>query len=357
MNNYDINLVNLNNKIEKNIYFNYWLKSPDQKPHYHPDYVCLIKNRDEIPSAIICNKNDDVVIYPFVYKNLSDLKFLPIELRSYKEIISPYGYGGPIYIGKNKIENLRDSFINIYNKFLYENNFITEFIREDIFNDNLIILDGQRKEQQKNVVVRLDRDDEKIWMDYEHKVRKNVKRAKREKLKYIIDENFVYFNDFLKIYYSVMKKTDASQFFFFTKEIFKRLIGSLKKTFSISLVHVCDKDKVLSTELILLSKTSLYSFLGGTSIEGRKKRANDFLKHKSILWGKELGKKYYVLGGGAKPNDGIFRFKKSFDPYNLTPFNINKRVINKSVYERIMSIYKKKIKDHTESNFFPPYRE
>lgn len=351
-------LLDLKKRKDSSLFRQYWEISSERKPHYNPDYVRLMADANEYPMAIFYqHSKGGIILYPILVRSLDDLSFCPRYLKSYKDVRSPYGYGGPLYLGSEdaKAEICNDFRIE-YSKFAYSQKFVSEFIREDIFANQLVILDGYRIEQQKNVVVRLTRSKKEIWFQYEHKVRKNVKRAIKERLKFVLDPQGIYLDDFLKIYYSTMYRTGASSYFFFPKKLFKNFIKALGPGEGLTFVHVFDDDKMVATELILMSNTVLYSFLGGTSDEGKRKRANDFLKHKTILWGKLIGKKYYVLGGGASPGDGIFRYKKSFDPKSIFPFYVNMRIINEEVYNDILSEYKKYTKNSTTKGFFPPYR-
>jgi hypothetical protein len=138
------------------------------------------------------------------------------------------------------------------------------------------------------------------------------------------------------------------------------LADALKKERGSLYVHVCDGSDVVSTELLLLSSDAIYSFLGGTIATHFDKRPNDLLKHEVIKWGKAHSFKYYVLGGGAAPEDGIYRYKRSFEPDGIYPFYIRKIVHNKSIYEELL-----KYRDKYErakggnwvprENFFPLY--
>ena len=77
---------------------------------------------------------------------------------------------------------------------------------------------------------------------------------------------------------------------------------------------------VVSTELVLLSRHSAYSFLGGTLANAFAHRPNDLLKFEIIRWAKKRAKRYFVLGGGYQGEDGIFQYKQSFASKGQVPY-------------------------------------
>ena len=81
------------------------------------------------------------------------------------------------------------------------------------------------------------------------------------------------------------------------------------------------------------------------------------LKHEIINWGIDKGKKQFILGGGYTPNDGIFKYKQSFEPENCTPFYVGKSIIDQKWYQKLVNerIASDPYFD-TSSNFFPLYR-
>ncbi len=114
----------------------------------------------------------------------------------------------------------------------------------------------------------------------------------------------------------------------------------------------------MSSELVLVSQSHIYSFLGGTRAEAFPSRANDLLKHEVILWGHRAGKQSFVLGGGYGGADGIFRYKLSFAPRGKSDFKVGKMVVDPNWYTELMSLrraFEESAGNHwtPESGFFP----
>ena len=106
---------------------------------------------------------------------------------------------------------------------------------------------------------------------------------------------------------------------------------------------------VVSTELVLTGDRFCYSFLGGTRASAYPASPNDLLKHRVIEHGAEVGLAGYVLGGGYQPGDGIFRYKRSFDPTGIVPFMGVRLVADQAAYELMSG-------PAIDADFFPAYR-
>ena len=125
--------------------------------------------------------------------------------------------------------------------------------------------------------------------------------------------------------------------------------------------HAIYCKKVISTELVLVSKERLYAFLGGTDQEAFGMHPNELIKNTVVAWGIDQGKTTYVLGGGYAGNDGILRYKKEFAPKGVVPFNIGKRIYDEDVYQHLCQ---KRKQYEAENNhvwddhaaYFPLYR-
>jgi hypothetical protein len=71
--------------------------------------------------------------------------------------------------------------------------------------------------------------------------------------------------------------------------------------------------------------------------------------------------KRYVLGGGAAPGDGIFRYKLGFAPRGEVPFHVGSRIYDRVQYDnlidaRAMSETSQGSRWEPKAGFFPAYR-
>ncbi len=150
-----------------------------------------------------------------------------------------------------------------------------------------------------------------------------------------------------------MDRTKANSVFYFSKE---RLLQYLKDSEGNNAIVVVYKENIaISAELLLLSKTTVFSYLGGTKADFFNLRPNDLLKHTIIEWACANKYDYFVLGGGHKMNDGIFQYKKSFFKNDIVSFHTGRKIINKKIYKELcLKTHKLRV---ISEGFFPQYRD
>ena len=306
-----------------------WQAWPEREVHAHPEYVRLFEGEGQPLCAV-----DDGVLYPFLLR--SD----PVDL------VTPYGYGGAFRTG----EADADGFWRAFDAWAVEHGVVSELVRLSLFPERLLPYPGEREERLLNVVRDLEPGADELWMDYEHKVRKNVKKARRSGLRVELDETAERLEDFLRLYEGTLDRREASDRYRFSRDFFEHVRDRLAGHFVYA--HVLEGDRVVSSELALLSATSAYSFLGGTEESAFPLRPNDLLKVELMLWAKTAGKRRFVLGGGYRPGDGIFRYKRSFAPNGVVPFEIGKRILRAEAYDALVE----RAGRSAEPGFFPAYR-
>lgn len=271
-----------------------------------------------------------------------------IPLNTWFDLSTPYGYGG-FWIEGEDYEAVNKA----YNSYCLESGFVSEFVRFHLLSNYCTYFNGIIETHTHNVVRSLELSLDDMFMDFEHKVRKNIKKSNNAGLKIEIDETGERLDDFLNIYYGTMDRTDASTSFFFSKEFFQ---GINKMDNNYVYIHVIYEGTVVSSELVLYGSENCYSFLGGTNKEYFSLRPNDFLKYEIIKWAKNKGLKRFVLGGGYGDDDGIFKYKKSFAPNGVCDFYIGKKIFDADKYNELVNIRKSNVEFNCVSNYFPLYR-
>lgn len=310
-----------------------WRQCPSREVFAHPAYVELEADSDRTRArAAILETDDGTVLYPFLQRRLDTLSCWTPDIGAASDITAPYGYGGPNVWGATDRDALAAQFWDAFDLWAMRERIVSEFVRFSLFADSMLPYRGEREERQANVVRSLTLPIEAIWMDFEHKVRKNVKKAQRSALHIVHDEG-ERLEAFLDIYAHTMDRRTAHDRYYFPREYFLRLQQQLPGQFRY--FHAVLDGRVVSTELVLISENSVYSFLGGTRDAAFEHRPNDLLKHAIITWAQEQGKENFVLGGGVEPEDGIFRYKLAFAPEGRCPFFVGTRILLPELYERL----------------------
>jgi len=335
--------------------------------NFTPQY-CRVweENGDGKAKLFFYESNHGVVLYPFLIRRINDLKFLKRDGPSgdLHDITTPYGYGGPLIESPNRNTRglLVNEFIEEFSLFCRKNNIISEFIRFNPLLENQVDFIGKLDTEKANSViyVNLTLSEEEIWRNYKRNNQKNIKKALRNGVEIIVNKKLEFLNEFVKIYYETMRRKNATHYYFFSNDFFNsiRLLLISNSVLFLSKVN----GKVVSVELALYDDNVIYSFLGGTLPGYFPVRPNNLLKHELILWAKKRGIKYYLIGGGYNPDDGIFEYKHSFSKEGVKDFFIGKKIHDVEKYKILESKFRSYLSNHNISvnldkiNYFPIYR-
>lgn len=316
------------------------------------------------------SKSDTLKYFVFKINNSTKI-LMPIIIRQiilndnesdYFDAITPYGYCGPIYshdVSESDLEEFWKALDSWYKK----NNVVTEFIRFNL-NKNHLGYSGLLIGSLINVKGKLHNDFEQHWNCFLPKVRNNYRKAISHKLAIKVfsnkDINDEIINTFFDIYTQTMIRNNAKAVYFFSFDYFKNLI--LNNLNEFVLVFAFFENIPISTELIIKNEETLYAFLGGTNAEYFHCRPNDFLRVEIIKWAINNEFKYYVLGGGIKDNDGLYKSKKSFFPKDKdVQFCTGRKIINNKIYNKLIREVETDYTDidnliQDTNSFFPKYR-
>lgn len=313
-----------------------WNAWPEREVFAHPDYVRLFAQEGQ---GVMCAVSEST-LYPFLYRPLAD----------WADISSAYGYSGPFSWGNGTDSGV---FWAQFEEWAKSRSVVSEVIRFSLFEDSLLPYAGERQRIAGNIVRDLDVTETELLADFEHKVRKNIRRAAEQGVTIEVDIDGSRIDEFLAIYEATMQRRQAADSYFFPRSFFETIHRELPGQF-VYFFAVRDGE-VISTELVLASATRLYSYLGGTVESAFEYRPNDLLKVEIMRWGMRNGKKQFVLGGGYTPEDGIYRYKQSFAPNGRKEFYIGARIFDAAKYEELVAARRQK-EPPPRPNFFPEYR-
>jgi hypothetical protein len=299
------------------------------------------------------------ILFPFILRDLAAEAWWSPELGAAADVSSPYGYGGPWTWGDGPVESAAAGFWSALDGWYGAQGVVAEFVRFGLAPARLAPYPGERTERQGNVVRSLAPDPDALWMDYEHKVRKNVKKAQRSGVTVQVDATGERLDAFLDIYFATMDRRGAGSGYYFPREFFQAICTELLGQFAF--LYAEHGGRVVSSELVLVSERAAYSFLGGTRDDAFDLRPNDLVKHHVILWAREQGRDRFVLGGGYQPDDGIFRYKLSFAPGGVVPFHTGARLLDaERAGVLVRARHRHAAAAGTEwaprPGYFPPYR-
>ncbi len=330
---------------------------PDREVWADPDYARLFAAEGE---RLICVAREDEnggILLPLILRPLDALPWIH-EARGWFDATSAYGYGGPFRWGE-WTDVLGLDFWRSFESWARDTRVVSSFLRLSLFAEQRADPPCCRVDKGPNVVRALDLDDDSLWYDYAHKVRKNVQRARRDGLIFEVDETGERLDEFLAIYHETMERNQAGRGYYFDRSFFEAIVRDLAGQFTF--FHVLQDGEPVSTELALRSRRHLYSFLGGTRGSAFKSRPGDLLKHEATRWARARGLESFVLGGGYAPGDGIYKYKLSFAPTGSREFQVGEWIHDESVYERLVEDRRRAeqragVAWEPQAGFFPAYR-
>lgn len=312
---------------------------------------------DQLKYFILHKEGEVIILMPFSLRKI----IIHNKDTSYSDVTSFYGYSGPLFDPKITQNDL-NCFWHLADTWYQKNNVISEFMRFNL-GGNYQYYSGILKPTLNNVMGEILKDENTQWMAFPSKVRNNYRKAVNHGLvakiyhQEITEEIIGIFHD---IYIRTMERNKAENNYFFSLNYFKHLV--INNPENTLLILICKEDVPISTELILLDKNTMYSFLGGTVAEFFNLRPNDFLKMEAMKWGRTNGFAKYILGGGRANEDSLYKYKKSFFPNTEdVVYYTGRKIINEVVYEKLVTMnlkYQYTIDaSDIKTLYFPLYRK
>ncbi|HSV89010.1 MAG TPA: GNAT family N-acetyltransferase [Bacteroidales bacterium] len=327
-----------------------WTQSAEKDVFAHPSYLSLFEDSKTKALAFFWKSDECSVLFPFLLRSIREESFWRHEHGDVYDITTPYGYGGPVAISGNPSNEHYRRFFSAFHDWAERNNIVSEFIRFSLFTGAHHGYPGEVVHNNDNIVCDLLHGYEDLWGSFRYKVRKNVAIALKKGVSIEFDPSGKRIDDFARIYYHTMQRRGAAPRYFWPASFFMALKDSFPE--SSMFFHAIHQGNVVASELVLASKTRIFSFMGGTLNSYFTFRAGDLLKNHIVKWAHINGFKQFVIGGGYKPHDGIFAFKQSFAPDGIFPFYIGRKIFNQPLYNSLVLQAGKQ----TNPGFFPGYR-
>lgn len=272
----------------------------------------------------------------------------------YYDIVTPYGYGGPIIHNTSDKGKLIAAYMEDFQTYTAKENIIAEFVRfhpilgngvdfKDVYS---VIYD------RKTVGTNLTYEDV-IATEFSKHKRKDIRRIlKNPDIRYEVEENPECLDDFVEIYYSTMDRDGADDYYYFDKGYFQNMLDAFKGHITTGKVFL--GEMLIAMGIYFRYGKFLHAHLSGTLSEYLEYSPAYILKYALALYGHEKGYDVIHYGGGSTsdPDNSLFRFKKQFGQNTEFDFYIAKKIWNSNVYKKICEVVGADI----NSAFFPAYR-
>lgn len=309
-------------------------------------------------------ENENEKIEVFEYKNelgrgrnifLKRKIFSQNLKEQFFDIITPYGYGGPIFeVNDEDKEKFIEEYFIEFSKYCEKNNIVSEFIRFHPLLKNHKGLDNKYEIINISNTIYIELNSlEDLNRNLGSQAKRNIKTALKNNILFKEDDSLESKNIFKKLYYETMKKNNAKEMYYFSDKYFEEIFKMKEK---IKLFVAKEKEQIVSVFLIFLGDKIMHYHLAGNSEAGYKVGASHYLFYEISKWGIEKGYNKFHLGGGYGGDDSpLFKFKKSMNKNGVIPFYIGKKIWNKKIYKKLVEEIE--LTDiERESSYFPLYR-
>jgi len=275
-----------------------------------------------------------------------------INNTKYYDLITPYGYGGPIILRSINKEKLLLSFNKKLEEYCFNNNIVSEFVRFhpifENYKDFCDIYDSVflRKTIGTNLTV-----DDPISYDFSKSMRRDLRKAIESGIECKIIEKPKNLITFRKLYEETMNRNHADEKYYFPDQYYEILCNELSD--DILEIQAIYNGKIIASEIYFIAGDIMHAHLLGSDELLFKLNGGALLEATAARWGKEHNYRFIHHGGGrtSAPDDNLYLYKKKFGKNTEFEFWIGKKIWNSDVYNKLCEL-----SCNVDENYFPRYR-
>lgn len=303
-----------------------------------------------VSEVFLFESSDGKVHHSFLKRQIPQ----KLQGKTYFDLITPYGYGGPIIIElKGDKSKLVEEFAQAFRQYCIKENIVSEFIRYHPLLENYKDFSAvfNTSFMRQTVATRLCGKDP-FEEEFSKGARKTTRQALRKGFHWEIIKSPKSLEEFKKIYANTMDRNQATDFYYFDDTYFQQLLELLGE--HILVINVYEDEDCISSGLYFVYNNFMHAHLSGTHADYLKDNPAYILKKLSVDWGKEHGCDYIHYGGGVSndPEDSLLTFKKRFTKDSIFEFHVAKNIYQPDKYNQLMHMT-----GTEDSSFFPCYRD
>jgi hypothetical protein len=305
------------------------------------------------PLLFVFQPGPGAVAYPLFLQALPDLPF-PAAERDGWDLKSPE-YTGPVCLA-GAAPASAPGFQQAFGEFCQALGVVTEFAHLHPWRAALPLLKQKGITFERQIVyVDLTLSEDEIWEAHlTYACRKNILRARQRNVRVYPAQTLEDIQAFHRIYTETMQRNAAAPHYYFPLDYFLSFFTTMPDQALFMLAE--HEGQIIAGTLYLHDDEDVISYLGGADQAFQNFRPTNAIVFETIRWGMRHAKRRLILGGGYRPDDGIFRFKASFSALRAS-FRSYRCVHRADQFQslcRAWSAYSGR--DWGGSDFFPPYR-
>ncbi len=320
--------------------------------YFEPDYARLYETEDSHAIEYRFECEYGVITNLFLKRPVPGS---PADGGPYYDILTPYGYGGPVIHRASDRQGLVAAYMKDFGRYAEREHIIAEFVRfHPIIGNAADFKDAYGAVYDRKTVGTTLTYDDVIGTEFARHRRKDIRRLLRNPdIRYEVDEHPATLDDFVEIYYSTMDRDGAGAYYYFKPDYFRQMLETLRD-------HVVTGKVFLGEKLIAMGVyfrygPYLHAHLSGTLSAYLEYSPAYILKYALALYGHEKGYQVIHYGGGTSgaPDNSLYRFKKEFGQNTEFDFYLAKKVWNMNRYRQICAA----VGADANASFFPAYRQ
>lgn len=294
--------------------------------YYHEDYLRLYETGDGKALCLICIDGDSMMLMPFIRRTVGG---------GY-DYESAYGYGGPI-TNSDDPDWTRNAYMAIHD-YMKDEGYICGLTRFHPLLDNYLIPEDYSSDvlfDRHTIAIDTSSAPEEIWsQQISSKCRNMIRKAEKNGLEYIVDREYAYLDEFMRLYFETMDRLNADRFYYFDREYFDAVQRDLRDN---SFLGIVKKDgQVICGAIFLYSDCYGHYHLQGSDRRYSGMAAGNYLLWKVACTMHDMGIVLFHLGGGTsgQEDDPLYKFKAAFGR-EIRDFYIGKEIYDTPAYESL----------------------
>ena len=308
--------------------------------YFREEYVRLYETETEKAVCCMVNDGERTMLFPFLSRTFN------YQGQSLHDFETAYGYGGPIW--HHADNQFKSAALQMMVNELKQQNYVAGFVRFHPLLANYEDFSvGRLIEDRKTVAIDVSLEENDIWMHEIHTKNRNViKKGEKNGLTFIVDNDYKYLPEFIRLYDATMDKLTADGFYYFKQQYYDEFVKTLPNSF---LGVVLYEGHVVSAAIFMYEGSFGHYHLSGSDVSALKLSPNNFMLWHTALELKRRGVKMFHLGGGTTSyeKDSLFCFKSRFSKHTYQ-FCLGKLIFNNQIYQDVCAEWESQNPDKVE---------
>jgi hypothetical protein len=324
---------------------------------YHlPEYISFAaRHEGGRPCAFFAETGSNALLVPLLMRDL------PRELDPEPglcDVLTPYGYPGPILAGdptEETVAEMLQGFLRVSRQRAVVSAFwrlhpLLSFPLEPLRKMGVLVRHGN------TVYVDLSQPPEQMWRETSNNHRRHIKQLQRNGF-VAVRNDWRYWQSFIEIYWETMARVEASEFYFFPADYFEELKETLGDRLDLWTV-LSPQGEVASAAIFVTVKGIVQYHLGATTKKFLDMSPLKLIISEVRLWGCRAGHRLLHLGGGnGGAMDSLYTFKARFSPLSAGFYTFRATPMPNAYADLTLKrLGAAAGKDGNDDGFFPAYR-